>query len=89
MFEALAPQMAQPQRMVFETLADGWPGRAGMAQERSTTPFVRTTTALTMFNAGVKNVVPQRAAVVNFRLLPGDSARRNRELYHRVVDDPW
>lgn len=91
MFEALAPQMAQPERMVFENLwlTDGLVARR-MAQERSTTPFVRTTTALTMFNAGVKeNVVPQRAvAVVNFRLLPGDTPAGIVSYIREVVDDP-
>jgi carboxypeptidase PM20D1 len=46
-----------------------------MSEDPMTNSFVRTTTALTMFNAGVKeNVVPQRVeAKVNFRLLPGDT----------------
>ena len=76
MLEGLAPYMEQPQRLVFENLwlTDGLVAR-NMAGERTTAPFVRTTTALTMFNGGVKeNVVPQRAeARVNFRLLPGDT----------------
>jgi carboxypeptidase PM20D1 len=39
--------------------------------------MMRTTTAMTMLNAGVKeNVLPGRAeAVVNFRILPGDTHR--------------
>ena len=55
-----------------------------------TQPFVRTTTALTMFNAGVKeNVVPQRAeAKVNFRLLPGDTPEMVVETMTAIVDDP-
>jgi carboxypeptidase PM20D1 len=42
----------------------------------STNAMLRTTTALTIFQAGNKvNVIPARAeAVVNFRLLPGDTA---------------
>ena len=91
MFEALAPHVGQPQRIVFENLwiTDGLVARM-MAGERSTTPFVRTTTALTMFNAGVKeNVVPQRAeARVNFRLLPGDSPDMVVDYITEVVDDP-
>ena len=61
-----------------------------MADDRLTQPFVRTTTALTMFNAGVKeNVVPQRAeARVNFRLLPGDTPDMVVSHIESVVDDP-
>ena len=61
-----------------------------MAEDRLTLPFVRTTTALTMFNAGVKeNVVPQRAeAKVNFRLLPGDTPDMVVQHIEALVDDP-
>jgi carboxypeptidase PM20D1 len=61
-----------------------------MAEDRLTLPFVRTTTALTMFNAGVKeNVVPQRAeAKVNFRLLPGDSPDMVVKHIESLVNDP-
>jgi carboxypeptidase PM20D1 len=61
-----------------------------MAGTRITAPFVRTTTALTMFNAGVKeNVVPQRAeARVNFRLLPGETPESVVAHVREVIDDP-
>jgi carboxypeptidase PM20D1 len=61
-----------------------------MAGTRITAPLVRTTTALTMFNAGVKeNVVPQRAeARVNFRLLPGDTPETVVAHVREVIDDP-
>ncbi len=54
-------------------------GRAGRRRRRSTPladALVRTTGAVTMIEGGVEpNVVPQRArAVVNFRVLPGDTA---------------
>ena len=91
MLEGLAPYMEQPQRLVFENLwlTDGLVAR-NMAGERTTAPFVRTTTALTMFNGGVKeNVVPQRAeARVNFRLLPGDTPAMVVDYITGVVDDP-
>ncbi|MEE4146553.1 MAG: M20/M25/M40 family metallo-hydrolase [Halieaceae bacterium] len=91
MLTALAPHMGQPERLVFENLwlTDGMVAR-NMAKERTTAPFVRTTTALTMFNAGVKeNVVPQRAeARVNFRLLPGDTPATVVEYITGVVNDP-
>jgi carboxypeptidase PM20D1 len=50
---------------------------------------IRTTTAPTIFNAGVKdNVLPGKAeAVVNFRLLPGDDLRSVYELILAIIDD--
>lgn len=52
--------------------------------------LIRTTTAPTVFHAGMKdNVLPARArAVVNFRLLPGDSSDAVIERVRAVVDDP-
>ena len=91
MFEALAPHVGQPERLVFENLWLTAPLVANrMDQQRLTQPFVRTTTALTMFNGGVKeNVVPQRAeAVVNFRLLPGDTPDSVAARVEEIVDDP-
>jgi carboxypeptidase PM20D1 len=51
--------------------------------------MVRTTTAPTIFQAGTKeNVLPSRArAVVNFRILPGDSVAGVVAHVRRVVDD--
>jgi carboxypeptidase PM20D1 len=51
---------------------------------------IRTTTAVTIFEAGVKdNVIPSRArAVVNFRILPGDSIASVVAHVKRTVDDP-
>jgi len=91
MLEAMAPHVEQPERMVFENLwLTDWLVARQMAQARSTNPYVRTTTALTMFNAGMKeNVVPQRAeAKVNFRLLPGDTAEGVVAYITELIDDP-
>ena len=91
MLETIAPHVGQPERFVFDNL---WLTRGlvvrRLADDRLTIPFVRTTTALTMFNAGVKeNVVPQRAeARVNFRLLPGDTPEGVVSYIEKVVDDP-
>jgi len=51
---------------------------------------LRTTAAATIFRAGTKdNVMPSRAtAIVNFRILPGDSIASVTEHVRRVVDDP-
>jgi carboxypeptidase PM20D1 len=91
MLEALAPHVEQPERIIFENLwLTGGLVARNMAEDRITTPFVRTTTALTMFNAGIKeNVVPQRAvAKVNFRLLPGDTPGQVVSAITEIVDDP-
>jgi carboxypeptidase PM20D1 len=51
--------------------------------------MVRTTTAATIFQAGAKdNVLPSHArAVINFRILPGDSVAAVVEHVRRAVDD--
>ncbi|MDP8959431.1 MAG: M20 family peptidase [Actinomycetota bacterium] len=51
--------------------------------------LIRTTTAATIIEGGVKqNVLPRRArAVINFRILPGDSIASVLEHVERVVDD--
>ena len=51
--------------------------------------MVRTTTAPTIFHAGLKeNVLPARAqATVNFRLLPGESGALVLDRVRKVIDD--
>ncbi|MAT91343.1 MAG: hypothetical protein CME59_01950 [Halioglobus sp.] len=91
MLTGLAPHLEQPQRFIFDNLwLTGSLVAGQMSQDRLTNSFVRTTTALTMFNAGVKeNVVPQRAeAKVNFRLLPGTTPEQVVQRITRLVDDP-
>lgn len=86
--QRMAPRLCEPARQQLEHMAPALSGTAGfalgnlwltaplvvrdLASERETNPLVRTTTALTMVSAGVKeNVVPQEAsATVNFRILP-------------------
>jgi carboxypeptidase PM20D1 len=62
----------------------------GLTGDRSTNALVRTTTAITIFEGGVKeNVLPQEAvATVNFRLLPGDSTEAVLDHIERTIDDP-
>ena len=61
-----------------------------LSSDRLTRSMVITTTAVTMFNAGVKeNVIPQRAeAKVNFRLLPGDTKETLIADVKAIIDDP-
>ncbi len=51
---------------------------------------LRTTAAVTVFNAGLKdNVMPSRArAIVNFRLLPGDTIAEVMKRTQKIIDDP-
>ncbi|KAA1189015.1 M20/M25/M40 family metallo-hydrolase [Pseudohalioglobus sediminis] len=91
MLETLAPHVEQPRRFAFANLwlFEGLVA-SQMAEDRQTAGMVQTTTALTMFNAGVKeNVVPQRAeAKVNFRLLPGTTVDSVVAYVRDVIDDP-
>lgn len=91
MLETMAPHVEQPQRFVFNNLwLTGGIVANQMAEDPLTNSYVRTTTALTMFNAGIKeNVVPQRAeAKVNFRLLPGDTPDMVVQRIKEIIDDP-
>jgi len=75
-FEYLAPEMPFGPRLVLSNL---WLFNHFAQQRFASDPpgnaRIRTTTAATIFTAGVKeNVLPHRArAVVNFRILPGDT----------------
>jgi carboxypeptidase PM20D1 len=95
-----------PSRMMLETLGPGMPFRLRlvmgnlwlfgglvtrmMAGAPETAAAVRTTTAPTLFQAGVKdNILPSQAqAVVNFRILPGDSSEDVLAHVAGTVDDP-
>jgi carboxypeptidase PM20D1 len=104
--EPMPPRLAAPTLQWLHTVGSRLPfvQRAAVANlwltrtvvlgalERSpsTNAMVRTTAAVTMFQAGTKdNVLASRAtAVVNFRILPGDSIAAVQEHVLRVVGDP-
>ena len=76
MFETVAPEMTGFNRVALTNLwLFGPVVQAQLEKGASTNAMLRTTTALTVFNAGNKdNVIPGQAeATVNFRLLPGDT----------------
>lgn len=78
MFETLAPEMGGFQRVALSNLWLFGPlVQAQLEKAASTNAMLRTTTALTIVNAGNKdNVIPGEAqATVNFRLLPGDTTQ--------------
>ena len=89
-FAYLGPEMPFLQRVVMANLWLFGPLLEGQLIGRdATNAAIRTTTAATMFTGGVKdNVLPTHArAVVNFRILPGDTAESVRERVVDIIDD--
>ena len=90
LFERIGPHFPFAQRAVFANL---WLTRSFVIRTLEDSPntnaMVRTTTAPTIFQAGSKdNVLASRArAVVNFRILPGDSIDDVVEHVRHVIDD--
>jgi len=90
MLDTLAPEMSGFNRVVLSNLWLFKPlllrdfAKAGPSQAN-----IRTTTALTIFNAGEQdNVLPgNAAATVNFRLLPGDTEASVIGHVRRAVDN--
>ncbi len=90
LFEAIAPEARFGHRLVFANLWLFEPlmmRLLGRVPETAAT--IRTTTAPTIFQAGVKdNVVPGRArAVVNYRILIGDTIQTVLDHVRRIVAD--
>ena len=90
MFDQVGPRLPTFQRALFANL---WLTQTIVLRRLQETPatnaMIRTTTAPTIFQAGTKdNVLPSHArAVINFRILPGDSIRTVIEHVARFVDD--
>ena len=91
MLEGLAPEMGFGSRLAVANL---WLFRRPLERRLAASPagnaLLRTTTAATLVEGGVKeNVLPRSArAAVNFRLLPGDSIRSVIEHARRAIADP-
>jgi carboxypeptidase PM20D1 len=91
MFSFIGPElpflmkMAMANRWAFDPLL-----KSQLLESPSTAALLRTTTAATMLEAGVKdNVLPATASgVVNFRILPGDSIETVHNHVRSVVRDP-
>jgi carboxypeptidase PM20D1 len=90
MFMTLAPEMTIPMRAVFANL---WLTRPMVLRRFAMTPetnaTIRTTMASTMLQASQKaNVLPTSAhAIVNVRLLPGDTTDTVTRHMQSVIDD--
>ena len=91
MFEFLGPEMSWTNKL---TLANLWLFdplvRRQLARSPITNAAIRTTVAPTIFNAGVtENVLPPGAtAVINLRLMPGDTIASAVARVRRVIDEP-
>lgn len=91
MFDYLGPEMPFTRRLA---LANRWLFGGLIERQFGSSPegnaMLRTTTAPTIFQAGVKdNVLPSSArAVVNFRIMPGDSQTSVFERVTDIIDDP-
>jgi carboxypeptidase PM20D1 len=89
-FDYVGPEMPFGQRMVFANL---WLFRPlverRLAAQPATNAAMRTTTAATIIEGGVKeNVLPGKArAVVNFRILPGDTIQSVMDHVNRTIND--
>ena len=91
MFEFLGAEMAWSKKL---TLANLWLFEPLVKKQLTASPLtnaiLRTTLAPTIFNAGVKeNVLPTKAsAVVNLRVMPGETTAGAMEHVREVIDDP-
>jgi carboxypeptidase PM20D1 len=90
MLEHLGPEMAFPNNVVMANL---WLFRplvaSKLAASDTTRAQLHTTTAITVVNGGIKdNILPSRAqALVNFRILPGETSDSVIEHVRRAVND--
>jgi carboxypeptidase PM20D1 len=97
MFDTLAPEMGGFSRVALSNLwLFGPVVQKQLEAGGSTNAMLRTTTALTIVNAGNKeNVLPGRAeATVNFRILPGDTKEQvlehaRKQVTQAVGPDNW
>jgi carboxypeptidase PM20D1 len=91
LFERIGPELPLAQRTVIANL---WLTRPLMVRKLEGTPttnaMVRTTAAATVIQGGTKdNVLPSHArAIVNFRILPGDSVAGVLQHVRATVRDP-
>jgi carboxypeptidase PM20D1 len=90
LFNRIGPRFPIAQRAAFANL---WLTRGLVTRQLENRPttnaMVRTTTAATIFQAGTKdNVLPSYAkALINFRILPGDSIEKVMDHVKRVVGE--
>ena len=90
-FDTIGPHMSYSKRLVF---ANYWLFKPllemQLGKAKNTNSMIRTTTAATMFDSGIKdNVLPVSAeAVVNFRILPGETVESVKQYVSQVINNP-
>jgi len=90
LFDYTGPEMNLPLRAIFANL---WLTKGLLAgqlgQDAKSAAIIRTTTAPTIIKAGIKdNVLPTLAtAVVNFRIIPGETPEFVRDRVIRIIND--
>jgi carboxypeptidase PM20D1 len=90
MFEFLGPEMSFDKKLVLANLWLFSPFlEKTLAQSPRTNALLRTTLAVTMFNAGIKeNVLPSKAsAVINLRIAPSESTASVLQYVRDVIAD--
>jgi len=90
MFEYLGPEMSFLPKMLFANLwISGGLLESQFSKSSFTDAMLRTSTAATMFEGSdAENVLPQKAkAIINFRILPGDSIAGVVEHVCKTIDD--
>lgn len=91
MFNAVMPEMPLSMRLVF---GNRWLLKHfilnRLSKQPATNALIRSTLGVTIVKAGVKpNVIPQKAeAIINVRLMPGDTVASVIRHLRRVIDDP-
>ncbi|WP_220719755.1 M20 family peptidase [Agarivorans litoreus] len=97
-YRFMGPELPEDQQPMYKAVAYGDNDSISdleqkfidvMSQNQVTRAMLHTTTAVTMFNAGIKdNVLPPAAtAVVNFRPMPGDSPEVIIEHVKKAIND--
>jgi len=90
-FDSIARHMNFGPRFIF---ANAWITKplieSQLANNKLTNSMIRTTTAATIFNSGIKdNVLPTSAkATINFRILPGETVESVKAYVKNIINNP-
>ncbi|MBS8264008.1 M20/M25/M40 family metallo-hydrolase [Mesobacillus boroniphilus] len=90
LFEFVAPEMSFAMRYVFANKFIFEPIiEKILLQQPASAALIRTTIAPTIFHAGEQyNALPEKAsAIINLRLMPGDSLEEVKEFIEETIDD--
>lgn len=90
MFEYAAPEAQFPMNIVYSNMwLTGGILENILSSSPDTDSSIRTTKAVTVFNAGFKdNVIPSQAsALINFRLMPGETVEETKNKIIKIIDN--